>query len=126
MLESTQRTGRGRGKPFFGSTLTTRGYRKRTEEEVDTACDRFFQLDTGENLKHVLFLKARQENMENKRERATEQQLTPWGTFVEQTETWPNDDNFRIQFSNQLGFYRRTQLRILRSGWNRVTTFNAT
>ena len=30
--------------------------------------------------------------------------MTEWGTFVEPTEQWPNDNHFRIQFSNQMGF----------------------
>ena len=106
MLGKGNKLERGKGNLFFGSTLrTTRGYWKRTDEEVDKACDSFFHINsTDKNKEQQSFHKDRQKNMEEKRQRATQPQLKEWGTFVEPTDQWPQDDHFRIQFSNQMGF----------------------
>ena len=42
--------------------------------------------------------------METKQTKATQLQLNEWGNFAEPTEQWLNDDHFRIQFSNWMGF----------------------
>ena len=101
MLGGNRTTGRGRGNPDFGSTLTTRGYWKRTDAEVDKACDKFFQLDITEHGTNTSFTTERTKLMEEKRNKASNLELTEWGTFVE---TWLRE--FSSKGDRSAGFRR--------------------
>jgi hypothetical protein len=89
----------------FEKTLTTRGYWKRTEKEVNQQANRVFGMEAPDQARRqTRFATHRSKDMQSKREKAPPHHLKEWGTFLDPTETWPLDKHFRIQFSNRMGF----------------------